>query len=53
TPGVVVASVPWRLSSSERLGDREEAPPPALLRRIRGAGAEDTADHDDDGRDPA
>ncbi len=33
TPGVMVASVPWQLSSSERLSEREEAGAPGRARR--------------------
>jgi hypothetical protein len=31
TPGVMVTSVPWQLSSSSRLPDPVEGPPPAQL----------------------
>ena len=33
TPGVMVASVPWQLRSSEGLEDRPEAPAPGAIRR--------------------
>ncbi len=33
TPGVMVASVPWQLRSSEGLEDRPEAPGPGAIRR--------------------
>jgi amino acid transporter len=35
TPGVVVASVPWQLASSEGLEDRDEALAPGAVRRAR------------------
>jgi amino acid transporter len=37
TPGVVVASVPWQLASSEGLEDREDPAGPGLLRRAGSA----------------
>jgi hypothetical protein len=40
TPGVMVASVPWQLSSSEGLDEREEAAVPGQARRgLVGQGA--------------
>jgi amino acid transporter len=33
TPGVMVASVPWQLTSSEGLEEREDSPLPQLVRR--------------------
>jgi amino acid transporter len=40
TPGVMVASVPWQLSSSQRLGEREEVAAPGQARRgLVGRGA--------------
>ena len=33
TPGVVIASVPWQLASSEGLGDRDDVPAPGTDRR--------------------
>jgi amino acid transporter len=39
TPGVVVASVPWQLASSEGLADKEEPVAPGALRRTGTVGA--------------
>jgi hypothetical protein len=47
-PGVVVASVPWQLASSEGLAEREDVAAPGLLRRVATAGAEpDEGDSED------
>jgi amino acid transporter len=43
-PGVMVASVPWQLASSEGLEDRDEPDAPGLVRR--GAGPVDVATQD-------
>ncbi|HET9654217.1 MAG TPA: APC family permease [Kineosporiaceae bacterium] len=51
TPGVMVASVPWQLSSSEGLGEREEHAAPGAARRglagVRGGepGADEEPGH--------
>lgn len=39
TPGVMVASVPWRLRSSEVLADRHDGGPPLMVQRVRTGGA--------------
>ena len=47
TPGVVVASVPWQLASSEGLEDRDEPAAPGLLRRTHTLGASSDGDGGD------
>jgi len=44
TPGVVVASVPWQLASSEGLAERDDVAAPGLLRRGATPGAEREAE---------
>jgi amino acid transporter len=49
TPGVVVASVPWQLASSEGLEEKAEAPAAGAVRRRRGL--EDLLGDERDGED--
>jgi len=44
TPGVVVASVPWQLASSEGLAERDDVAAPGLMRRGATPGAEREAE---------